>query len=267
MILVLGLGLIALFYMVGGRVRVDLRGGNMSWTRFMILVLIAFGGFAYGGPAQPLVRALATVVIAASAAEGVLGRRGAPTHTELVVETHPRLLLESYGTLRDILLERWNKQGRTTEQWRFIFFGPPGTGDTIVWSARHKAMFSGRRLISEELWQEILKGEADSEREPRLVFDLARDLERRHSVYRMYLEPNVRNAKPTVLAQFPVALLKDLKSEKGRLEVARMFDLRAVEQEADIIEDAFGEPYTYYPYHVYENDLFKFKVLHYWNRE
>ena len=235
--------------------------------RFVVLVLLAFGGFAYSGPAQALVRALATVMVAMFAAAGVVfAERKAPTHTELVVETHSRLLLESYGTLRDVLLEHWKKRGRTTEEWRFIFFGPPGTEDTIVWSARHKAMFSGRCLIFEQLWQEALKGDADSEREPRLVLDLAHDLERRHSVYRMYLEPNVPNAKPTVLAQFPVALLRDLKFEKDRLKVARLFDLRALEQEADIIEDTSGEPYTYYPYHVYESDLFKFKVLHYWNR-
>ena len=34
-----------------------------------MLVLIAWGGFSYHGPAQPLVRALATVVVAAYAAD------------------------------------------------------------------------------------------------------------------------------------------------------------------------------------------------------
>jgi hypothetical protein len=248
----------------------------MSWMRFVILVLIAFAAFAYSGPAQPLVWALATVVVAQNVVVGVLNHQKAregPTHTQLVVETHPGPLLISYGTLGDVLQERFRnkeleEQPRSTEQWRFIFLGPPGTGDTIVWSARHKAMLSDKCLIFERLWQEMLKGETDSKREPHLVFELANDLERGHKVYRMYLKPQGRDVKPTVLAFFPVALLKKLKPEE-RQEVAGLFELRTVGQDWDVTEDDFGNPDIYYdggePHDMYENDLFKFKVLHYWS--
>src|SRR5262245_37894398 len=119
----------------------------MSWMRFVILVLIAFAAFAYSGPAQSLVRALATIVVAASAAEGVLNRRSAHaalTYTELVVETMPGKLLKSYGKLADILRDpflhsesKLEGSPDSWEEWRFVFLGPPGTGDTIVWSDRH----------------------------------------------------------------------------------------------------------------------------------
>jgi hypothetical protein len=273
----------------------------MSWVKVGFLFLIALGAFWYHGQGDAAVKAIAVVYIALIISgkdpnahkrpevgpRTIAEREGRaePIHTELVVEFYPRAVLtsEGYGDLGKVIRDELDSRdsaflGEDDDRWyemppermQFIFFGEPGTGNTVVWSAKYKVMLTDDCLIFEHLWHDVLEGKPEAEAEPHLVLGLHED----HSRYRMYLRHlgvvSYGGPKPTMLCEFPVGLLKDLK-DKDRVAIAKEHGLTVVEGDSDVGEDDFGEPDIFYPdgkaYSIYENDRFKikFKVYHYWN--
>ncbi|MBI5710459.1 MAG: hypothetical protein HZC42_09180 [Candidatus Eisenbacteria bacterium] len=262
----------------------------ISLAKLGALLLVGWAGFSYTGPNQPLVRAGTTVLLASIVAGSALGQHDGEkhkvaTHTELVVQMWARPVLRhpAYGSLGKVILDELDRLDEAhadvlealfrSDEWHFLFFGPPGTGDTIVWSAKHKVMHSDEDLIYERLWQEVLKGRPEAEDEPYLVFERAEE-DRYGYVYRMHLDwrlsegKGAQGRKPEVLCKFPLILLAENVPPAVCEKACQDFGLRRVRNESDHYEDDFGEYQLTWsegrPYDVYENDLFKFKVLHHW---
>lgn len=259
------------------------------WLKLGVLLLIGWFGFGYQGAGQALVRTITTIVVASTVASTVLAQLHSQefptrdvrlTHTELIVEMRARPLLRHYGALGQFIEKELDRVGYQTllpseddaaslarvppDEWHFIFLGPPGTGDSVVWSTKHKNMFCDETLIHERLWEGVLEGKPEAESEPHLVFELTEDLD----VYRMYLRQPPFARKPDVTCSLPVALLTE--EVPGQHEtIAQTFGLRWVPDKGDPFENSFGEWSLMYdggsprPCGIYENDLFRFKVCRY----
>ena len=190
-------------------------------------------------------------------------------YTMLTVEFAPGRLLQhpGYDAIREAVTKALKSEplvmGRLgafwTEQLRFVFFGVPGTGDTLAWSDPGKTMSPDRCLCVRKIWSDVLTGGTEADGEPFLWITLAEDL----SFYRFYLKGK---GKSTVLCRFPTGLL----SQQDAATVNKLlqeFGLRSIPNESvDWFQDEFEEHHLVYPEHepctVYENDLFKFKITH-----
>ncbi len=266
----------------------------MLWLRTLVLIggpiLICAFGFAYEGSGGTSIRGIAVVVSVSLVAVAImLDYR--PTTTHLLISYHPRRLLRhpAYGELGRVILvelDRLDNACAATppqadrgevfaalppRDWEFVFLGRPGTSGTMVWSRTSKNIFPDDHLLNGQLWQGVLEGKLEAEKEPFLVLKLGWTPDYRHRVYRMLL----RGDEQQLLCTFPVELLtpwrRSKRLMKRRESIAGKFGLRCVgNYPADHYTDSFGDDQLVYPEFgpgdVYEDDIFKFRIAHYDNR-
>jgi hypothetical protein len=186
-----------------------------------------------------------------------------------------------YGTLRAVLKEEFDRHGTTllsiymgtaTDQaavakfrpghWRYVFLSDPNDEGALVWRDSDRNVFASDCLLFSQIWNALLEGHPEREREPYLV--IQRGVDTNEPVFRILLKKFPGNEPSAVLCSFPVRLLTERRPEQTR-QLALRFGLRVVPNGAtDHFEDEFGEAHLVFPEgepgRVYENDLFKFSV-------